>query len=210
MSSDGSMSNDEPVDGRFEILTIGEPTVGRTALIHRFIFDSFTDVYEPTAGIVQDPRLFRRILPINELRIHLEIWDVIAYPKFRTTADDTYWRGVSGVFVIFDLTNNESFKNIREWLYMVDRYCVEHVVKMLIGNKSDKEGEAVVSYADVKPICANLGIEYYETSAKTSSNVEEIFAIMACKLLCAKEKKEQEIKNSKNRVNICQLNNRLK
>ena len=192
------MSSDEPLDGKFEILTIGEPAVGRTALIHRFMFDSFTNVYEPNVGILQDPRLFRRVLTINELRIQLEIWDAIAYPKFRTTAEDTYWQSVSGVFVIFDLTNKESFKLVEEWLYVVGRYCVEHVVKMLIGNKSDKEGEAVVSCADVKPLCVKFGIEYYETSAKTSSNVEEIFASMACKLLYAKEKKEQEIKNSKN------------
>src|SRR3990167_3536092 len=178
--------------GKFKILTLGEPTVGRSALIRRYIFDTFSYVYEPNVGEVTDSILYEKILPVNELRVNLEIWDVVAYPRLRDfDISFSYWHGTSGVMLIFDLTNHESFNILKEWRMEVERYCAEDVIKMVIGNKNDKGDAVQVSYAEAKQFCGEWGMEYYETSAVTSFNVEEIFASMATQMLISREKKKK-------------------
>lgn len=85
--------------------------------------------------------------------------------------------------MVFDVTNMESFDHVNDWLKEVNRYAAEGTVKLLVGNKSDRTADKVVTEAQAKEFADDLGIPFIETSAKSSKNVEEAFLTMAGELI---------------------------
>ena len=79
--------------------------------------------------------------------------------------------------------NTESFDHVNDWLKEVNRYAAEGTVKLLVGNKSDRTADKVVSESQAKEFADELGIPFIETSAKSSKNVEEAFLTMAGELI---------------------------
>ena len=80
---------------------------------------------------------------------------------------------------MYDVTDQESFNNVKQWLQEIDRYANENVNKLLVGNKSDLVNKKVVEFSAAKEFADSLGIPFLETSAKNASNVEEAFLTMA-------------------------------
>lgn len=85
--------------------------------------------------------------------------------------------------MVFDVTSSESFDHVNDWLKEVNRYAAEGTVKLLVGNKSDRTADKVVTESQAKEFADELGIPFIETSAKSSKNVEEAFLTMAGELI---------------------------
>ncbi|VFQ63728.1 unnamed protein product [Cuscuta campestris] len=81
--------------------------------------------------------------------------------------------------VVYDVTDQESFDNVKQWLNEIDRYASENVNKLLVGNKCDLTSQKVVDYDTAKAFADGLGIPFMETSAKNATNVEQAFMAMA-------------------------------
>merc|ERR1712121_230820 len=92
-----------------------------------------------------------------------QIWDTAGQERFRTITS-SYYRGAHGIIIVYDITDKESFDNVRQWLFEIDRYASENVCKLLVGNKSE------------------LTIPFLETSAKNATNVEQAFLTMAAQI----------------------------
>lgn len=122
-----------------------------------------------------------RTIELDGKTIKLQIWDTAGQERFRTITS-SYYRGAHGIIVVYDVTDNESFNNVKQWLHEIDRYACENVNKLLVGNKCDLEGKRVVSTEQGKEFADGLGIEFLETSAKTSTNVEQTFLTMASQI----------------------------
>ena len=84
---------------------------------------------------------------------------------------------------MYDVTDQDSFNNVKTWLHEIDRYANENVEKLLVGNKADLTAKKVVSYETAKEFADSLGIEFVETSAKNSTNVETAFMTMAREIM---------------------------
>jgi len=80
---------------------------------------------------------------------------------------------------VYDVTDQESFNNVKQWLNEIDRYASENVNKLLVGNKCDLAENRVVSYEAGKALADEIGIPFLETSAKDATNVEKAFMTMA-------------------------------
>lgn len=76
-------------------------------------------------------------------------WDTAGQDRFRTITS-SYYRGAHGIIVVYDITDPESFNNVKTWFSEIDRYASEGVVKLLVGNKCDLEAKRVVEYAQGK------------------------------------------------------------
>ncbi|KAJ1981573.1 ras GTPase [Dimargaris xerosporica] len=105
-------------------------------------------------------------------------WDTAGQERFRTITS-SYYRGAHGIIVVYDVTDNDTFSNVKQWLQEIDRYASEGVSKLLVGNKSDLEDKKVVEYTVAKEFADELGVPFLETSAKDSTNVEQAFLTMA-------------------------------
>lgn len=89
--------------------------------------------------------------------------------------------------MVYDVTSMESFEHVNDWLKEVNRYAAEGTVKLLVGNKSDRTADKVVTEEQAKEFADELGIAFLETSAKSAKNVEEAFLTMAGELILQRD-----------------------
>jgi Ras-related protein Rab-1A len=122
-----------------------------------------------------------RTIELEGKTIKLQIWDTAGQERFRTITS-SYYRGAHGIIIVYDVTDMESFNNVKSWLQEIDRFASEHVCKLLVGNKNDMTTKKVVDTAMAKEFADSLGIKFLETSAKTSENVEAAFLEMASEI----------------------------
>jgi Ras-related protein Rab-1A len=83
---------------------------------------------------------------------------------------------------VYDITDRESFDNVKQWLNEIDRYACENVNKLLVGNKSDLDSKRQVEFEEAKAFADERGIPFLETSAKSATNVEKAFLTMAAEI----------------------------
>ncbi|AOW03764.1 P-loop containing nucleoside triphosphate hydrolase protein [Yarrowia lipolytica] len=161
-------------DYLFKLLLIGDSGVGKSCLLLRFADDTYTDSYISTIGV--DFKI--RTLELEGKTVKLQIWDTAGQERFRTITS-SYYRGAHGIIVVYDVTDQDTFNNVKTWFHEIDRYATEGVNKLLVGNKSDITDKKVVEYTVAKEFADSLGIPFLETSAKNATNVEQAFLTMA-------------------------------
>jgi len=169
-------------DYLFKLVLIGDSGVGKSCLLLRFADDNFTDSYISTIGV--DFRF--RTITIDDKIVKLQIWDTAGQERFRTITS-AYYRGADGIIMVYDVTSEESFDHVEEWLSEVDRYANENTSKLLVGNKADLIEEKQVTQETAQSFADKLAISFLETSAKTSVNVDNAFLTMAKELIKTKE-----------------------
>ena len=170
----GAKPGEEDYDFMFKLLLIGDSGVGKSCLLLRFCEDSFTPSFITTIGI--DFKI--RTVEVDGKRIKLQIWDTAGQERFRTITS-AYYRGAMGILLVYDVTNEESFLSIRNWMLSIDQYASEGVQRILIGNKCDMASRKVVDYSTGKELADEYNVRFLETSAKSSTNVEEAFVSLA-------------------------------
>uniref|UniRef100_A0A673KBT6 Ras-related protein Rab-1B n=1 Tax=Sinocyclocheilus rhinocerous TaxID=307959 RepID=A0A673KBT6_9TELE len=141
------------------------------------IDDTYTESYISTIGV--DFKI--RTIELDGKTIKLQIWDTAGQERFRTITS-SYYRGAHGIIVVYDVTDQESYNNVKQWLQEIDRYASENVNKLLVGNKCDLTTKKVVDYTTAKEFADSLAIPFLETSAKNATNVEQAFMTMAAEI----------------------------
>ncbi|CAH9086585.1 unnamed protein product [Cuscuta europaea] len=164
-------------DYLFKLLLIGDSGVGKSCLLLRFADDSYLESYISTIGV--DFKI--RTVEQDGKTIKLQIWDTAGQERFRTITS-SYYRGAHGIIVVYDVTDMESFNNVKQWLSEIDRYASDNVNKLLVGNKSDLTAQKAVSYEVAKAFADEIGIPLLETSAKNAQNVEQAFMEMTASI----------------------------
>ena len=149
--------------------------MGKSCLLLRFCEDSFTPSFITTIGI--DFRI-RMIDMEGGKRIKIQIWDTAGQERFRTITT-AYYRGAMGIMLVYDVTDERSFNNIRNWIRNIDQYASEGVNKILIGNKCDDVDRRVVDRERGAELAREYGLKFMETSAKNNVNVDEAFLSLA-------------------------------
>ena len=161
-------------DSLLKLLLIGDSGVGKSSLLLRFADDTFTESFISTIGV--DFKI--RTIEQDGKTIKLQMWDTAGQERFRTITS-SYYRGAHGIFVVFDMTELDSFNHVKQWLNEIGRYASENVCIMLVGNKADIVSQRIVSIEQAKEFANSVGIEFIETSSKNAINVEEAFMKMS-------------------------------
>lgn len=154
-----------------KILVIGESAVGKSALLLRYIDNTFTQTFMTTIGV----DFKNKVIDIEGNVVKLQIWDTAGQEKFRAITK-AYYRGAHGILVVFDISNLESFHRTNIWLDSI-RNESSDIEVMLIGNKADLERK--VSEEEARGLAEKYEIPYYETSAKEDKGVTEAFEKLA-------------------------------
>lgn len=179
-----SKSHDGPL---FKLLMVGESQVGKSSLLLRFSDDKFSPNFLTTIGI--DFRI--RSITVNNQAVRLQIWDTSGQERFRSITT-SYFRGAHGMILVFDLTDRESFKQIRYWMNTISAHGSAGCLVCLVGNKHDvaskKKFEGCVTSREAQELAALLKVDYYETSAKYpvingQNSVDHMFIEMSRKMM---------------------------
>ncbi|KAI0244797.1 ras GTPase, partial [Massospora cicadina] len=119
-----------------------------------------------------------RTIELEGKTVKLQIWDTAGQERFRTITS-SYYRGAHGIIVVYDVTDQDSFANVKQWLQEIERYASEGVNKLLVGNKNDLVDKKVVETDVAKEYADGISVPFLETSAKDATNVERAFLTMA-------------------------------
>ena len=114
----------------------------------------------------------------------LQVWDTAGQERFRTITQ-SYYRSAHAVVIVYDVTNRTSYEHVPSWLEEVEYHSGRDVSKALVGNKADCRTNRIVSAEEGQSMASKHSMTFLETSAKTASNVEELFLEVG-KCLCAK------------------------
>jgi len=189
-------------DHLFKLLIIGDSGVGKSSLLVRFADNTFSGSYITTIGV--DFKI--RTVIVDGEKVKLQIWDTAGQERFRTITS-TYYRGTHGVIVVYDVTNGDSFANVKRWLHEIDQNC-EVVNRILVGNKNDTPDRKVVLTEDAQRFADQMGIQLFETSAKDNINVEQMFMSITKQVL--RNKKETKERQAHQNNDLVDLNNHSK
>ena len=171
-----------------KILLIGDVDVGKTSILTRYFNNNFSEVTESTVGIEFKTRIFTR----DNLNIKLQIWDTSGQERFKSITQN-YFRDADGLLYVFDVTNENSFKSIENWLKMSNDNNNKDFIKILIGNKTDLEGRSITKEEMEKFKNENSMDKLFEISAKDNKNISEMFEIIVDLLIGKKTLKNIDI-----------------
>ena len=168
----------------FKIVILGEASVGKSSLIHRFYTNKFKENYLPTMGVdIQtssiDPEEIRNVFIDKKKKINLIAWDVAGQSAFKEVREQ-YYAGVKGFIVVYDVSRPETFILLDEWLDEIKKYIEIQIPIIFVGNKIDlvKDGLVNKFSGDIEDITSKYNIQnyqYFETSAKTGVNVRKAY-----------------------------------
>ncbi|XP_054736238.1 ras-related protein Rab-8A isoform X2 [Anastrepha obliqua] len=129
-----------------------------------------------------------RTIELDGRKIKLQIWDTAGQERFRTITT-AYYRGAMGIMLVYDITQEKSFENIKNWIRNIEENASADVEKMLLGNKCELNDKRQVSRERGEQLAVEYGIKFMETSAKASINVEEAFLTLASDIKAKMEKR---------------------
>ncbi|MBA0633656.1 hypothetical protein Godav_029217 [Gossypium davidsonii] len=163
----------------FKLLMIGDSGVGKSSLLLSFTAGTF-DELSPTIGV--DFKV--KHVTVGGKKLKLAIWDTAGQERFRTLTS-SYYRGAQGVVMVYDVTRRETFTNLSEvWAKEFELYSTnQDCIKMLVGNKVDKESQRVVTKKEGIEFARENGCLFIECSAKKHVNVQQCFDELVLKIV---------------------------
>lgn len=157
-----------------KLTVLGDPAVGKTSLINKYITDSFSQDYQPTLGVNIVTKEIR--IQEKDIEIRLLLWDIAGQDKYELTRK-MFFQGCVGSLLVYDITRNSTFERIKsKWLVDFRKYGSPDGIYILIGNKTDLKDSIKVSTEQGKSLAKKIkAADFIETSAKYGENVEKAF-----------------------------------
>ena len=176
-------------DKTCQILLIGDSLVGKTCLIQRYVNGTFKDDYITTVGLDYHTKLEI----INNLNVSVKLWDTAGQERFKALTA-SFFRNAEGVVIAYDVTNSESFDNLKFWISSIKTNLFEKnifIPIIIIGNKIDLEDMREISKDVASTFAKENKFKYFETSAKTGEGVDEAFRDLVNQVLANLDKNEE-------------------
>jgi small GTP-binding protein len=160
----------------FKVVVIGDGAVGKTSITVRICHGQFDGEYLMTIGV----EFGMKICNIKGQKIKMQIWDTAGQERFRFL-QPAYYSGAHGALVVYDTTRRQSFDRIPIWMGYLTGNVGTSIPTIIIGNKCDLDDIRSVDVDEGEHLAKHLSkhyqhdIPFFETSAKTNQNVEEVF-----------------------------------
>lgn len=156
----------------YKMVVLGYYSVGKSSLVQKYVKDEFNPNEESTIGAAFLTKT--SIYPNHNIKY--EIWDTAGQERYNSLIP-MYYRGAHVALVVYDITCPESFETAKNWIAELSNEKPKNFVKVLVGNKCDLENTSRrVEFEEAKEYAKNNGIMFFEASAKTGFNVENIFS----------------------------------
>lgn len=168
----------------FKVQILGEMATGKTSILNRFFNNDFDKSYITTMGIT----MYNKKIKLSNVNIGLKVFDTCGQERFHSVSLSNV-RGCQGLIIVYDVTNNDSFEKVTTWISKLSNVVsLEECQLVLLGNKNDLK--SVVDEENVKALIKkyeNIKLDYFLTSAKNNTNINESFLCLLEKMLEAHE-----------------------
>jgi small GTP-binding protein len=182
-----------------KLILVGETSVGKTALFNRFTTNTYNPMTAPTVGSGAGSPV---TLVVNRCEYKFMIWDTAGQERYRSIAE-AYYRGVSGCFLVYDVTARATWEAVTTfWLDSVRSKIAEDVPVILVGNKSDLAPEAF--HGEAASFAEENECSFAFTSAETGDGVSECLMEMAERVVSASMGVPYESKRQPATVDVVQ------
>lgn len=159
------MSYDEEIDYLLKIIVVGDSGVGKTNLIQRYTKDKFSPEFASTLGVD-----FSSLdVQLKNKRVKIQFWDTAGQEKYKAISQ-AYYKNTHGVFIVYDITNKQSFDRAVVWFQELKHYVEPNVKIMLIGNKIDLEAQRQVDSKVAQTFANSQNLLFKEVSAKSNED----------------------------------------
>lgn len=160
---------------KVKVCLAGEPMVGKTSLIRRYVLDEYDDRYIATLGA----KVTKKEIKANDrgrgpIDVTMILWDIWGNKNVRELLKDAYYHGAHGIIAVCDVTRPETMDELDGWAKAITSVAGEIPV-CLLANKVDIGNEQRLKETQVKEFGDQRGWPYFFTSAKTGKHVEESF-----------------------------------
>jgi Ras-related protein Rab-2A len=122
------------------------------------------------------------IIKLNEKTVKIQIFDTGGLEDFQEIRR-TYYKGANVALLVYDITRKETFTHVTKWLEEIKSNISEQITIILIGNKKDLENKREVSFNELVSFCHKNYLDYSEVSSFMNSQVDEIFNLIAQKII---------------------------
>ena len=163
-------SNPNGYDMIFNIVLIGDTSVGKTNILSKYLSNEFDPDSKATVGVEFGTKDFK----IDNNIVKVQIWDTAGQERYRSITN-AYYKGAKGSLLVYDITNPKSFENLDKWLSDLKTNGEEKISIILIGNKSDLEEERKITTEQGKEKAEFYKLAFMETSALNGNNIEKAF-----------------------------------
>ena len=160
--------SDDDSEERIKLMTLGNDRVGKTSFIIKYTDNIFQDVYLSTIGI--DFKI--KNITLKNTHYKLFFYDTAGQEKHKSMALNMI-KKVNGIILMYDITDKSSFEVIPDWIESIQESKGSDFPLILLGNKLDKEDERKVSKEEGKNLADKYEIEFFETSNKNGTNINE-------------------------------------
>ena len=182
-------------DFYLKMILIGNDKVGKSALCNKICKNEFPENYVATVGF-EFFNLNFRIVSDKKPVLKNQIWDCCGQEAYKSLITN-YYKNTKFFLLAYDVTNEESFKNIENWVNGVKLHKTEkHIHFVLIGTKIDLENERTVSKEDGENFAKKKGMKFVEVSAKTGDGIKDLEYILA-KIIYEEFKKDEKKKKKR-------------
>jgi small GTP-binding protein len=168
------MVEDDSYDLLYKIIIVGDTCVGKSNILSRYIKNIFREDSKSTVGV----ELGNKLLKVKGTNTKLQIWDTAGQERYRSITS-SYYKGSHGCFIVYDITNEQSFENVEKWFEQVQKEGSKDVSIILVGNKCDLENERKIPTEKGEEKAKQLNIPFFETSALSNIKIEDIFNVIA-------------------------------
>ena len=154
----------------FKYIITGNPRVGKSSLLLKFVEGKFQTYYDPTIGV----ELGQKIIPVDNNNIRINIYDTAGQEKFKSITQQ-YFHHTAVALIVYDINDRKSYEDSEKWLRIVREQNRDNIPIVLVGNKLDKEHKRQVTIEEAQGFAIEQGLYFYEISTKTGENITRIF-----------------------------------
>lgn len=164
-------------DYTIKILLLGDTTVGKTNIINMFIDKVFNQNYMTSSGM----DIKNASLEIQNKKLKVQLWDTCGQEKYKSITKTLFLK-VQGILAVYDITNIESFTNLKNWINTI-KEDGNQMKMMIVGNKTDLDAQRAVKKEEAIKYAQEEKIDYIETSCKTGENIQKVITLLCEKIL---------------------------
>ncbi|AAS50190.1 AAL176Cp [Eremothecium gossypii ATCC 10895] len=170
---------------QFKLVLLGDSSVGKSSIVHRFVKDSFDEFRESTIGAAFLSRTIK-LADHDDAMIKFEIWDTAGQERYKSLAP-MYYRNANAALVVYDVTQEDSLAKAQSWVNeLKSKVGDEDLVIFLVGNKLDLVDEdckpRVIDSEEAQAYAEAHGLMFHEVSAKTGTGILDVFQGIGGKL----------------------------